>query len=330
MLRRDILKAIGVGAFAWPIAAQAQQQIPKIPRVGVLWHAGNEEEEAIYLAALKRGLRQMGYIDGRNIELVNRFADEKYERFAGQATELVELKVDAIVASITPAALAAKRVTSSIPVVFVLVPDPVKSELVDSLARPTGNLTGLSTAMIETSKKRLALFKECIPSLSSVAIMMNPSRPDHRLYVEETLAAASVLQLGCAALEIRGPAEIPVAFDTMATDRRDGLVVFGDGLFYNERARIGKLALSHRLPTMMFSRETCEIHGILMSYGPDLALLFERAATYVSKILKGTKPGDLPVERPTKYPFIINAKTAKTLDLSIPVSTLVSADELIE
>jgi putative ABC transport system substrate-binding protein len=330
MRRRDFCAAVGATAICLPSIARAQAK-PKVPRVGMLWHAGSEIEEAAYLGAFRRGLKALGYVEGRDIELVLRFADEKYERFNAQAIELAELKVDLIYAVTPPAALAAKRATTTIPVVFLSIPDPVRLELVDTINRPGGNMTGFSHMMHELQGKRLELLKRAAPNISHLALLVNPANGDiHRMYVKETQAAQGALGITSRAIEVSRPEETERAFEVIDQGQFNGMMTYSDGLFYQQRERMAKLLLERRLPSMWYSRETAEPLGALMSYGPELQEIFVRSATYVDKILKGEKPADLPVEFPTKYPIILNLKTAEAIGLNIPYSFLALVDDVLE
>jgi putative ABC transport system substrate-binding protein len=329
MRRREFIGGLGSAAIAWPLVAAAQQ-LRKIPRIGVLWHGGSPEEEAIYLGALRQGFSNLGYVEGKTLALENRFAAEQHERFNSFATELVELKVDVLVAVTGPGALAAQRATTTIPVVFILVPDPVKSRIVESIARPGGNITRLSQVGLDLMAKRLELLKETVVGLSRMTVLLNPSNPDYaRRYLEETLAAADPLKVTVRSVEARTPDDLEHAFSVIAQDRSGGVTVMNDPMFWNERRRIAELAMTRGLPVVAFSREMAEA-GALLTYGADHPALFRRAASYVDKILKGAKPADLPVELPTKFELVINLKTPKALGLSIPPSIMVRADEVIE
>jgi putative tryptophan/tyrosine transport system substrate-binding protein len=262
--------------------------------------------------------------------LENRYAAEQYERFNDLAAELVRLNVDVLVAVTRPSALAAQRATATIPIVFVVVPDPVGSKLVASLAHPGANITGLSNMALELSGKRLELLKEAVAGLSRVALLINPNdREGARRYAEESQAAARLLGLTLLPVEVRSPDDLDRAFSDMAENRAGGVVVPADGMFYNERRRITALALARRIPTMLYSKETVEAGG-LMSYGPSHTAIFRRAAFYIDKILKGTKPADLPVELPTRFELIVSLKAAEALGLKIPQTLLARADAVIE
>jgi len=333
MNRRVVLSLLG-GALAapsltWPRAACAQRG-RRVPRVGVLWHAGSAEEEAIYLGAFLQGLNGLGYVDGRTIVLEHRFPNEMPERFLSLANELAALDIDVLVAVTRPAALAAQRATKTIPIVFIVVPDPVGTQLVVSLAHPGGNITGFTHIAVELSAKRLALFKEAFPRMRRVALVVNANDQRGMLrYIEETETAAKSLDLDVRPIDVRSLADFEGAFDRIVASGLEGVVLPADGLFYQGRARLAQLALARRLPLMVYSRETLEA-GALMSYGADQRVIFRRAAIYIDKILKGEKPANLPVEQPTRFEFLINLKTAKALGLAIPEAFLARADEVIE
>jgi putative tryptophan/tyrosine transport system substrate-binding protein len=329
MRRREFISLIGSTAVAWPLAARAQQS-RKMPRVGVLWHAANESEEAPYLGPFRQGLLDLGYVESKNIALENRFAAEHYERFDALAAELVGLKVDVLVAVTPPAALAAQRATTTIPIVFILVADPVASKLVESLAHPGGNITGLSNVVFEMFAKRVELLKQMVPSLSRVALLVNPSDPQvARRTFDESRAAADRLNMTLEQVEARAPGDLEQTFSIIVEKKFDGIVIANDPMLFNERQRIGAWAISHKLPTMMFNGEMPGAGG-LMSYSASNTALFYGAATFVDKLLKGAKPTDLPVELPTKFELVINPKTAKALDIAVPQSLLVAADRVIE
>jgi putative tryptophan/tyrosine transport system substrate-binding protein len=328
MQRREFIALIS-GATLWPLSAHAQQR-GRIPRVGVLWHAGSAEEEAIYLGAFEQGLKSLGYVDGRTIALENRFPNEQPDRFASLAAELVALKVEVLVAVTPLAALAAQRATTTIPIVFLLVPDPVDRKLVSSLARPGGNITGLSNVSLDLTAKRLEFLKETFPGAKRVALLVNAS--DQRTmqrHITESKAAATVLGLDVQPIEVRSIGDFEEAFDKIAEGHLEVVVIFPDGLLYQARGLIAQSSLKRRLPLMAWSRETLQAGG-LMSYGPDVPAIFRRAATYIDKILKGETPADLPVEQPTKFEFLVNLKTAKALGLEISPMLLSRADEVIE
>jgi putative ABC transport system substrate-binding protein len=325
--RREFIALLG-GAATFPLAARAQQA--RLWRIGVLWHAANAEEEAVYLGALREGLADLGYVEGRNIVLENRFPAEQWERFISLAVELVQLKPDILVAMSRPAAIAAQRATTTIPIVFTAVPDPVGDKLVESLARPGGNITGLSNMAFDLSAKRIELLKDMVAGLSRVALLVNAGDAQGaRRYLKESQAAAEPLGITIEPVEVRKLGEIPRAFSTIDQLNVNGLVGTADSLFTVERYNIIKLAIERRLPTMMHSMETAQA-GALMSYAPSYVMISRRTATYVDKILKGAKPADLPVEQPTKFELVINLKTAKAIGLKVPPALFARADEVLE
>jgi putative ABC transport system substrate-binding protein len=329
MDRRGFIAVLGGASVAWPLKVHAEKN-GKTPKVGVLWHAGNAEEEAIFLGALRQGLSALGYVEDRNISLLNTFAAENYERFNENAAELVRLRVDLIVAASSPAAMAAKRATTTIPIVFVGVPDPIGSKLVDSLARPGGNVTGLTHIAFDTAAKRMALFKEAVPNLSRVALLVNASDPEiARRSTEEIASATLQLDLTLVSVEVRAPGDFDRAFSPIARNRYDGMYILSDPMLYNERARIAAWALAQRLPTVTpFSEFTAA--GAFMSYGPNFPAIFRRAGAYIDKLLKGARPADLPVEVPTKFDLVLNLRTAKVIGIELPPNLLARADEVIE
>ena len=329
MRRRDLIKLLGAVMTVFPQPVRAQPG-KKAPVIGVLWHAGSAEEEGKFYQAVQNGFRDLGYVEGQTIRLEHRFPAEQYERFAAFAAELVRLPVDVLVPVTAPAAVAAKKATSSIPIVFLLVPDPVSSGLVENLARPGGNATGFSTIATDLAAKRVELLKQAVPGTARVAVLVNAGAAE---VASRTLAeirpAAARLGVTIQPIEARLPADLAHAFAVIARDRFDGVAVAPDGMFYNERRHIAELSLKHRLPTVHPSRDTV-VAGSFMSYGPDLEAICRRAPAYVDKILKGAKPTDLPVEQPTKFELAINAKTARALGLTIPPSLLLRADQIIE
>ena len=328
MRRREFMTLLGGAAAAWPIAVRAQEK-RRIPKVGVLWHAANAEEEGALFRALVEGFRALGYIDGQNIILEHRFPNEMPERFKSMAAELVSLNVDVLVSSGNNAAPYAKKATATIPVVAMFITDPVGIGLVKSLARPEGNVTGLSIFTSELIGKRLQFLKEAIPDLSRVAQLVNPLAGISRFYTELTLTAAAQLGLEVERFEARSRDELAPAFEAMARAGMQAVLTNADGLSYAQREPIGQLALKTRLPAAVWSRETL-VPGTFLSYGTDSMVVCRRAAVYVDKILKGAKPSELPVEQPTKFEFLINLKTAKALDITVSPLLLTQADELIE
>jgi putative ABC transport system substrate-binding protein len=326
--RRHFVTLLGGAAAAWPLAARAQQK-GRVPTVGILWHAGSVAEEAIFLSQIQQGLQALGYVEGRNITLVNTFAAEQYERFNSNAAELVRRKVDVLVAVTLPAALAAQRATNIIPIVFILVSDPVATKLVASLARPSGNITGLSQLSDELRAKQLELFKETVTSLSGIALMVNPTDPiGAQSSIEQVRTAAERLGITIQPIEVAQPDQIERAFSSIQ-DGVNGVMVQDDAMFFNERKRIAELALKRKIPTLVFTSIMVEDGG-LMAYATNIQAMFHRSAAYIDKILKGAKPDELPVELPTTFEFVINLKTAKAIGLTISPTILARADKVIE
>jgi putative ABC transport system substrate-binding protein len=326
MQRREFITLLG-GAGAWPLAARAQQRA-KLPTIGYLSGATPAAESQRGAVFVQR-LSELGWIDDHTIAIQSRWAEGRPEQLAEIAVEFVRLKVDVIVATGTPPALAAKQATSVIPIVFVAAADPLGTGLVASLARPGGNITGLSSQFTDIVGKRLELLRGVVPGLRRLAIMGNIGNPAIKLELGEVQAAARTLGLQAAILEIRRAEDIAPAFDVLKGRVAEALYVATDLLIVANRIRINTLALNTRLPTAYNSREYVELGG-LMSYGPNFPDLFRRAADFVDKILRGAKPGDIPVEQPTKFDFVINLTTAKALGLEVPVQLLLRADELIE
>ena len=327
MRRREFIRLIGGAAAAWPIAARAQQS-KNIPTVGVLWHAASAEEEDVYLSVLVKAFNDLGYVEGKNIHLDHRFPAENPDRYRTLGQELIDAKPDAIVAVTLAGAVALKQLTSTIPIVFVLVPDPIASGLVESLARPGGNLTGLSLMSVDLSGKRLELLKEAVPNLSRVALLLDLFSPNKEGQIKANQTAAEALGISLWPAEISAPDEIEPVFSKIAQDRADAVMRVPGTFLFNERARVGAAALAHRLPIMTYVAEEVP-HGFLMSYGQDFPDYFRRGVAYTDKILKGAKPADLPVEQPTKFKLVLNLKAAKALGLTFPQALIVSADEMI-
>jgi putative tryptophan/tyrosine transport system substrate-binding protein len=325
MKRREFITLLG-GAAAWPLAARAQQT-QKLPTIGFLG-SSTASAESQRVAAFVQRLRELGWIEGRTVAIEVRWGEGRNERYADIAAEFVRLKVDVIVTQGTATVIAARQATSVIPIVFAGAADPVGNDLVASLARPGGNVTGLSNQGTDLAAKRLELLREIVPAFGRVAIIGNVGNPAIVLEMREVQAAARMLGLEVAILEIRRAEDIASAFPALQV-RADALYVAADPLLGTNRIRINTLALGARLPTMHDFREYVEAGG-LMSYGPNLVDVFRRSADFVDKILRGTKPGDIPVEQPTKFDLVINLATAKALRLAIPESFLVRADEVIE
>jgi ABC-type uncharacterized transport system substrate-binding protein len=324
MRRRELITLVG-GAVAWPVAARAQPA--KLPTIGYLGGGGPVSQRA-WAEAFTQRLRELGWLEGRTIAIEYRWGEGRAERYSEIAAEFVQLKVDVILAGGTEAAIAAKQATSVIPIVFPTAGDPVGSRLVASLARPGGNVTGLSNLGSNLAAKRLEIMREVVPGLGRLAVMANADYSGGVTEREEIDAAARTIGLEVISLPIRRPEDIAPAFEALKR-RADALYVVGDPLVNIQRVRINTFALATRLPTMYVQREYVEAAG-LMSYGPNYLDLNRRAADYVDRILRGTKPGDLPIEQPTKFDLVINLITAKALGLEIPPTLLARADEVIE
>ncbi len=326
IIRAAFVAALALGLLIAPLTADAQSE--KIGRIGCL---GPSPSSGGLLQAFREGLLELGYIEGKNIAIEYRYttlAGDIDERLPLLAAELVRLKPDVLVVSITVAALATRNATTTIPIVMVNVDDPVGSGLIASLARPGGNVTGLSRLTPELVGKHLELLKEAVPKAVRVAVLSNPRNPLHPELVRNAKLAAGSLGVQLKIVEARAPMELEGAFSTMAGERMSALLVLGDSMFYVNRTRIADLALRNRLPSMFGSGDLSRAGG-LMAYAPRSVDNYRRAATYVDKILKGAKPADLPVEQPTKFELVINLKTAKALGLTIPPSVLLRADEVI-
>jgi putative tryptophan/tyrosine transport system substrate-binding protein len=326
--RRRFLYSVSASLLLAPLTAEAQQA-PKVPRIGYLASSGSLAFPRLTKAFLQ-GLRDLDYVEGRNVVIEYRSAEGRSEQLPTLAVELVASKVDVIVtAAGTAVALTAKQATKTIPIVFIAAGDPVGSGLVTSLARPGGNVTGLSVLFPELVAKCLEYLKQAVPGISRVAVLWEPGAVPRRTEEEilkEAEVAARALGIQLHLVEARGPGDVDKAFSDMTRSRVAALAVFSTPMFARERNRLVGLATKHRLPTVFSFGDYVDAGG-LMSYGPDLADLFRRSATYVDKILKGAKPADLPVEQPTKFEFVINLKT---LGLTIPPSLLLRADQVIE
>src|SRR5262245_16607552 len=325
MKRRAFIALLGGAAAAWPLGARAQQP-SKLPTIGFLGTV-TPTAQSQYTAAFVQRLRELGWIEGRTVAIEYRWAEGRSERFAEIAAEFVRLKVDVIVTT-GGALLAASQATSVIPIVLAVAADPVGTGFVASLARPGGNVTGLSGQATDLAGKRLELLREVVPGLRRLAILTNVGYPAAVLETREVQGAARTLGLEVVTREIRRAEDIAPAFETLRGDV-DALYVPADALLNSNRTRINTLALGARLPTISTWRDFVEA-GSLMSYGPNFLDLYRRSANYVDKILRGAKPSDLPIEQPTKFDFVINLTTAKTLGLAIPESLLLRADEVIE
>src|SRR5713226_8197660 len=330
MYGRAFLGTMAGGLLAAPRAAEAQPS-GKVPRVGYLsiFSPSNPYPPS---EAFWQGLHDLGWIEGQNISIERRFAEGKAQRLPDLAVELVRLRVDLIFAESTPAAREVKQATTTIPIVFSPIADPIGSGLVANLARPGGNITGITFMAPELGGKRLELLKQAVPGMIRVGVLSHPGDPSEatvKSVLEQTEAAARALGVQILHLEVQGPNDFDRAFAAMSRERVGGLILIPSAMFVDERRRVVNLMVKDRLPAMFYFREFAEAGG-LMSYGPNFRELWRRAATYVDKILKGAKPGDLPIEQPTKFELVINLKTAKALGLTIPQSLLLRADEVIQ
>jgi putative tryptophan/tyrosine transport system substrate-binding protein len=323
--RRDFIALLG-GAAAWPLPARAQQA-GKLPTIGFLGSTTPAAQSQLTAAFVQR-LRELGWIEGQTVTIEYRWAEGRSERFAEFAAEFVRLKVDVILTHNTPPVLAAKQATSVIPIVFATAADPVDTGVVASLARPGGNVTGLSSQTPDVAGKRIELLREVVPGLRRFAILANPDNSYVALELHEAQAAARMLGLEVDLFEIRRAENIAPAFETVK-GRAEALYVMPDPVMFIHRLRINTLALGARLPTMHSLREYVEASG-LISYGPSWSDQWRRAADYIDKILRGAKPADLPVQQPTKFDLIINLTTAQALGLTVPPTLLARADEVIE
>jgi putative ABC transport system substrate-binding protein len=326
MNRRTFL-AIATGALVTPFAAKAQQ--PKtIARIGFL-SSSSAERERPRLAAFQQALRELGYLEGQNISIEARYAGGNFQQLPELAAELARVKVDILVVVGAPASRAARSATNVIPIVMVGVADPVGIGLVSSLARPGGNLTGLSDFNAGVVAKRLELLKEVVPSATRVVVLLNPTNPSNPFQLKLTQAAALTLGVTPLPVEAKSAVELDRAFAAMRTERAEAVIVVGDPMFGSQRRRLIDLSAKNGLPAIYSTREYT-IDGGLISYGTNLDDLYRPAAVYVDKILHGAKPGDLPIEQPTKFELVINLKTAKALGITIPPSLLLRADQVIE
>ncbi len=328
MDRRAFIGTVAGGLLAAPLVAEAQQAA-KIARIGYL--SPSLATSPHLREAFRQGLRDLGYVEGRNLVIEYRDAEGKYDRLPALAAELVALKVDVIVAPGTPAALAAKHATRTLPIVFPVAVDPVQSGLVTSLARPGGNATGLSAVSPDLASKWLELLKQAIPEVSRVAFLRQPGAlgDADKDVLKQAEVATRALGVRLQLVEARGPADLDRVFSETTKARAGALVVLSTPMLSSQRKRLVDLAAKRRLPTMFSFRSYVDAGG-LMSYGPNVEDMFRRAANYVDRILKGTKPADLPVEQPIKFELVMNLKTAKALGLTIPPSVLARADEVVE
>ncbi len=319
-----LLLTLALSVAGGPLASEAQQ--PQLPRIGVLSSFAEPDPQ---VEALREHLRELGWTEGQNVGVEYRYANGKFGRIPQLVDELVRLKVDVIVAGGELGIRAARDATRTIPIVMANSGDPVGTGLIESLARPGGNITGLSLLLPELGSKRLALLREAAPRVSRVAVLWNPANAAKPLEWKSMQDAAGTLGIRVTSIEVRESADFPPAFSAITKGRCDALIPLVDPLTRTHRRQLGEFAIKDRLPMVAESRDFAEAGGLL-TYGPSLLDLWRRAATYVDKILKGTKPGDLPVEQPTKFELVINLKTARGLGLRIPQSILVRADEVIQ
>ena len=327
MRRREFITLLGGAAATWPLAARAQQPA-KIPRIGFLGNS-TATMEANLIGPLRDGLRELGYEEGRNVIIEFRWADGKYDQFPALVAELLAAKVDVIITAGTPATLAIKKATSTVPLVFIAVGDPVGTGVVPNLGRPGGNITGLSSIAPDLEGKRLELLREVVPKLSHVAFFLNPANAFHTASMRQARVAAQSLGIKLQPMEVNKSEQLDGAFASIVKEKPDALLILADRIFLHNRKRMMEFAIQQRLPSVNAYRELVEAGG-LISYGPSYEDMHRRAAVYVDKILKGTKPADLPIEQPTKFTLLINLKTAKTLGLTVPPTLVARADELIE
>jgi putative ABC transport system substrate-binding protein len=324
--RRKLLLALCAGALASPLACLAQSNSKKIPRIGFL--EPGPRDSGLYSAFVK-GLQELGYVEGKNILIEARFADGAIERLPAMAKEMADSKPDVIVIQSTPGVRAMMATNTAIPIVMVAVGDPVANGFVASLAKPGGRVTGMSTMTSDVSPKLLEMLKSFVPKLSRVAVLVNPANANSTLSLKNIQAVAGQLHLKIVAVEVPTAGDIDKAFGAIAREHPGAILIPGDPLFRLHARQIADLALRQKLPVVSTNPDNAEAGGLL-SYGPSFTDIYRRSATYVDKILKGAKPGDIPVEQPTKIDFIINRKTTKALGLTIPQSLLIGADKVIE
>lgn len=325
--RRTFLKGLGLQVLGVPLLAQAQRP-DRIVRIGRLVPISAQAEAPIR-EGLRQGLRELGWVEGRNVIFESRYAEGDIRRLGELAAELVRLKVDVIVTGSPPAAAAAKRATTTIPIVMVLGADPVASGFVESFSRPGGNLTGLTFLGVELSAKRLAILKEAVPAATRVAMLLDPSFSESRLAVQPLEKAAQALGVRLRVHEVREASELDTVFAAIGAERAEALLVQTDPILYTRRPRVIELVERIRLPAMYALREYIEAGG-LMFYGANIPDMHRRAAMYVDRILRGARPGDLPIEQATKFELILNLRTARALGITIPNSVLARADKVIE
>jgi len=326
MKRRDFITLLGGAAAAWPLAARAQQ--PGMPVIGYL-NSRSRDTDAPFLAAFHRGLNETGYVEGQNVAIEYRWAEGRYDRLRVLATDLVDRRVTVMAATSTPAALAAKAVTSAIPIVFTTAADPVAVGLVDSLSRPSGNATGVNIYLSALGAKRLELLRELVPNAAVIGMLVNPDFPDAESQSKDMKEAARTLALQVHVVNANSEGDFNQAFATLIELKADALLISLDSFFLSRREQLVALAARHKIPAIYFVRDFV-LAGGLMSYGADIADGYHQAGIYAGRILKGAKPGDLPVVQPTKFDLVINLKTAKALGLEVPWFLQQRADEVIE
>jgi putative tryptophan/tyrosine transport system substrate-binding protein len=326
MRRRDFIALLGGAAAVWPLAARGET----VRRLGLLFATSAQAAKARgQLEAVIQGLKEYGWVEGQNITFEYRFADGKDEALPQLAAELVQLRLDAILTDSTPATQAAKDATQTVPIVMAVSNDPLASGFVASLNRPGGNITGLSIVTTELAGKRLQLLTEMVPGLARVAVLSKPSNPSHALLLKQTQAAAQSLNIELHVVEAAAPDKLDSAFAAITATRAGALIVLADAMFFGQSPRLVAFTATARLPAL-FPEEQVAQAGGLMAYGPSIPASFRRAGAYVDKILRGANPGDLPVELPLTFEFVINLKTAQALGLTVPPTLLVLADEVIE
>jgi putative ABC transport system substrate-binding protein len=327
MRRREFITLLGGAAAAWPLAARAQQSA--VPMIGLLVAGSPGSSAQVAAPAFRKGLAEVGYIEGSSVAIEYRYAEGQYDRLPAMATELVNRQVAVIVASPTPAALAAKSATATLPIVFSVPDDPVELGLVASFSRPGGNATGVGFLLSELGPKQMGLLRELVPSARRFGLLVNPANKNAEVITRDLKAAAANLGVEVAIVQASDNREIEVAFATLVRNKADALIVGTDPFFYTRRVQLATLAARHALPTVYNVREYAEAGG-LISYGTSLSEALRLTGVYTGRILKGDKPADLPVVQSTKFDFVINLSTARTLGLEIPPTLLARADEVIE
>jgi len=325
--RREFITLVGGAAAGWPLAARAQR--PVIPLIGLLSAGTRESSAQVAAPAFHKGLSEAGFVEGRNVAIEYRYAEGQYDRLPAMATELAQRHVVAMVASPTPAALAAKAATKELPIIFAVADDPVKLGLVTSLARPGGNVTGVSFLLSNLAAKQLGLLHELIPSVTQFGLLINPTNVNAEDVTRQVNDAAAVMGAKVTIAQARDSREIDAAFKALVGAKIAALVVGTDPFFYTRRVQLAILAAHHSLPTIFNVREYAEAGGLL-SYGTSLAEAFRLTGVYMGRVLRGEKPAELPVIQSTKFDFLINLATARVLGLDVPPTLLARADDVIE